>query len=143
MSDAGGSFIASTLADKLVGGAGADTFEGGAGSDEITLGGGSDTLIFSSLSGIDTVKDFNPAQDVIQLAKAAMAALGAVGGLTDAEFEAGAGLAAATEATTRIFYNETSGALYYDADGSGGGAAVQLATFTTAPQLTHTQLFIV
>jgi hypothetical protein len=43
-------------------------------------------------------------------------------------------LTAAVDPTTRIFYDETSGALFYDADGSGGvSAAVQLASFTGTP----------
>jgi Ca2+-binding RTX toxin-like protein len=94
-------------------------------------------------ANIDTIADFNVTDDLIQLAKSVMTALGAVGALTDAEFESGAGLAAAEDSTTRIFYNETTGALYYDADGSGATAAVQLATFTGEPELTLNNLFIV
>ena len=116
---------------------------GGAGDDSITLGSGADTLVFNSLSGLDTIADFNVTDDLIQLAKSAMAALGTKGALTDAEFESGAGLTAALDATTRIIYDTTSGALFYDADGSGSGAAVQLATFTVVPALTLADLFIV
>ncbi len=122
--------------DILTGGDNGNTFIGGAGSDTLTMGAGVDKVLFDSLSGIDTVILFNPSQDMVQLAKSVMAALGPVGSLTAAEFKSGAGLAAAADATTRVFYNETSGALYYDADGSGATAAVQLATFTGTPTLT-------
>jgi Ca2+-binding RTX toxin-like protein len=129
--------------DVLSGGLGADTVRGGDGSDSITLGTGVDTLILNSLSGSDTIADFNVTDDLIQLTKSVMTALGTVGALTDAEFESGAGLTAAVDATTRIIYDTTSGALFYDVDGSGVGAAVQLATFTGVPSLTLADLFIV
>ena len=128
--------------DVITGTAFADVLKGGAGIDTVTLGTGADTLVFNSLSGIDTIADYNPTDDLIQLAKSAMAALGTVGGLTDAEFESGVGLTAAVDATTRIFYNETTGDLFYDADGSGAGAATQLATFSNKPTLTHNEFFI-
>ena len=129
--------------DTLNGGDNGNTFIGGAGNDILTLGAGADKVLLDSLTGSDTVNGFNPTDDLVQLAKSAMTALGVVGGLTDAEFESGAGLAAATEGTTRIFFNETSGALFYDADGSGAGASIQLATFAGAPAITLNDLFIV
>jgi Ca2+-binding RTX toxin-like protein len=144
----------SAMGQRLVidGGAGNDTITGtgygdrligGAGNDGITLGAGADVLVFNSLSGSDTVAGFNVAADQIELAKAVMTGLGNVNGaLTDAQFESGAGLTAAVDTTTRIFYNETTGALYYDADGSAAGAAVQLATFTSAPLLTYQDFLI-
>jgi Ca2+-binding RTX toxin-like protein len=144
----------SAMGQRLVidGGAGNDTITGtghgdriigGAGNDGITLGAGADVLVFNSLSGSDTVAGFNVAADLIELAKAVMTGLGNVnGGLTDAQFESGAGLTAAVDASTRIFYNETTGILYYDADGSDPVAAVQLATFTGNPLLTHQDFFI-
>ena len=130
--------------DTLSGGDNGNTFIGGAGSDILTLGNAADKVLFDSLSGTDTVNGFNPTDDLVQLAKSVMVALGNVGALTDAEFESGVGLTAAVDATTRVFYNETSGALYYDADGSGStNTAVQLATFTGAPAITLNDLFIV
>jgi Ca2+-binding RTX toxin-like protein len=41
----------------------------------------------------------------------------------------GAGVTAATDTTQRLIYDTTADNLYYDADGSGAGAAVQFATF--------------
>ena len=123
-------------ADTINGGAGADTISGGAGTDAISGGTGADTLVFNNLSAADTVTDFVVGEDLIRLAKSAMAALGATGALTASEFVSGAGLAVGQDASDRVVYNTTDGALYYDADGSGAGAAVLLATFTGAPELT-------
>ena len=54
--------------DTLVGGAGDDTLGGGTGSDVYTGGAGSDTFIAElSKPGADTISDFNPSQDTIDL----------------------------------------------------------------------------
>ncbi|MEN9761879.1 MAG: hypothetical protein RI906_1705, partial [Pseudomonadota bacterium] len=150
--DAGSSFTGGSLGDKLVGGlgndtlsgaAGNDTITGGAGNDQIALGAGADILILNSLVGVDSVTDFNAGEDAIRLSKTAMAALGAAGALTAAEFVSGAGLTAGQDASDRIVYNTTDGSLYYDADGSGLGAAVQLASFTNIPILTVTNFTVI
>jgi hypothetical protein len=130
--------------DTITGGIGADRITGGDGADQITLGDGADILVFDSLTGADTITDFVIGEDIVRLAKSAMAALGATGALTADEFVSGAGLTAGQDATDRIVYNTTNGALYYDADGSGaGGAAVLLATFTGAPVLTVSHFTVI
>ncbi len=120
-------------AETVTGSANADTFTLG-GGDAVTPGAGADTLIFGGV-GVNTVATYSVADDSIQLSKAAFAALGVVGALTAAEFESGPALVAAATAAGRVVYNTTSGALYYDADGTGGGAAVQIGAFTGAPAL--------
>ena len=54
--------------DTLVGGKGDDTLIGGKGDDTLTGGRGSDTIVQDfSQQGADTVTDFNPSQDTIDL----------------------------------------------------------------------------
>jgi Ca2+-binding RTX toxin-like protein len=51
------------LANTLAGGAGNDSLRGGAGSDMLTGGTQSDRFIFDNLAGLDTVTDWNSADD--------------------------------------------------------------------------------
>lgn len=50
---------------------------------------------------------------------------------------------AAAEADDRIVYDGDSGVLYFGADGSGAGAAVQFATFAGGPALAASDTLVV
>ena len=52
-----------------------------------------------------------------------------------------AGHTAAADADDRIIYDPTTGALYYDPDGNGGGAAVQFATLAPGLALENDNFF--
>lgn len=133
------------VTETIDAGAGNDTVYVSTGADQITLGAGSDTLVFSKLvTGADAprIADYSVADDSIQLSKAAFAALGPVGALSAAEFEAAAG-GLATAASTRIVYDTATGDLSYDADGSGAGTAVVIAHLTGIPTLTAAEFTIV
>ena len=129
--------------NQLNGGAGADTLDGGAGDDQLVgnegndvlIGGsGSDQFLFNTALGssnVDAISDYGSADDVILLDDAIFAGLGVAGTSLAADaFTMGA---AATTSAQRIIYNSDTGALFYDADGSGAGAAVHWATLTGAP----------
>ena len=107
-------------ADLLTGGAGADLLNGGAGSDRLTGGSGADQFVFAD-TGVDTITDFAAGNDRILLDHLLFSALG-VGALASSAFARGT---TALNADERILYDPNSGALLYDADGSGSGAAVQ------------------
>ena len=55
----------------------------------------------------------------------------------------GRGFLAAHDADDRIIYDENSGALFYDADGSGAGAAVQFASLRHHPAITAADFLVV
>ena len=127
--------------DTILGLAGDDTLTGGLGNDSLDGGADADADLFifdTTLSGtnVDSISNFFPANDQIQLDNDIFTALGAVGTLSIAEFESGNGLMAATAGTTRIVYDTNTGNLYYDADGNlSTGDEVLFATLSAIPTL--------
>ena len=127
--------------DTINGGAGNDYLFGGLGNDSLTGGAGSDTFVFDSApnatNNLDRITDFVSGTDKFQFSKAIFTKLGPIGALSINEFYAAAGAVRGADALDRVIYNTTTGALYYDADGSGNGAAIQVALIgaTTHPSL--------
>jgi Ca2+-binding RTX toxin-like protein len=115
--------------DTLIGNGGNDTLTGGAGKDTLTGGTGSDFFVFNAAlnasTNIDIIKDYTASADTILLENSIFTKLTTTGALSTANFKLGT---AATDANDFIVYNNSTGALYYDADGSGAGAAIQFAT---------------
>ena len=65
-------------------------------------------------------------------------------GLTAAQFRAGPGVVSATNRTQRILFNTTTGALFWDVDGSrNNNAPIQFATVNPVAALTNTQFILV
>lgn len=127
--------------DKVWGGDGADQLSGGIGNDLLTGGAGMDQLQFNSkpaARNFDTITDFVRGQDHIVLENAIFAKLGAAGGLRAAFFKLGA----AADANDYIVYDAKSGALSYDADGYGVGAAIKFAVLQNKPALTATDFLV-
>jgi len=115
-------------ANLLDGGAGNDLLYGKAGADTLTGGAGSDKFYFDTAPGagnVDLITDFTTTKDKIVLDDDIFTAVGAVGVLSSLNFTLGS---AATTSAQRVIYDTGTGALYYDADGSGVGAKVQFAT---------------
>ena len=92
------------------------------------------------------IKQYVEGQTAAQLAAsgalddAIFAQLGGPGALNASAFVTGT---AATEADDRIVYNSATGQLFYDADGSGAGAAVLFATLTGAPLLAASDFIVI
>jgi Ca2+-binding RTX toxin-like protein len=119
-------------AQTIAGTEGADTIAGGGGADLLIGGGGTDRFdleIGTTPSGSPSIADFSSGVD----------RLGIIGRASDlgdrldaAEFVVGA---AATTAAHRIVYDQATGGLFYDADGSGGGGSVLIARLTAGTTL--------
>ena len=136
--------------DILNGDAGNDILDGGLGNDTLTGGTGADSFYLGEKSSIDTFTDFSQSDgDSIILSLKYYDANGNEKALyqlqteTDgttlkaSNFYSAAGAKKGHDADDRIVYDTTSGKLYYDADGSGKGAAVQIALIGTS---THAAL---
>ncbi len=127
--------------DTLIGGAGDDRLDGGThndvliggiGADTLIGGAGRDTFVFDTpAEGGDTIVDFQHRTDAIRLGPAFgfanQAAIDLITG-TDrapAPFDAG----------PTLLYDQRNGRLAFDADGTGSGGSVLIATLTGRPTL--------
>jgi Ca2+-binding RTX toxin-like protein len=137
----------SSAANNLGGGGESDTINGSAGNDTLTGADGADNFIFDQAAGAanaDLITDFQPATDSLSLSAAAMPALGASGRFAagDARFHAAAGATGGHDADDRVVYDTSTGKLFYDADGSGAGAAQLVATLQARPNLAATDILV-
>ena len=120
------------LAQLVYGNAGNNILNGAGGADYLHGFAGADTFAFTTAlvgGNVDSIGDFSVADDTIALDDAIFTGLG---NLADA-FVTGS---AAVDANDRIVYNSATGALLYDADGNGAGAAVQFASLSAGLALT-------
>ena len=128
--------------NRLHGNDGANILSGGGGRDVLTGFGGRDSFLFasalSSATNIDTIVDFSAAQDTIRLDDAVFAL--AKGVLAAGAFHTGT---RAADASDRILYNEATGMLIYDSNGTGGGGAVLFARVSAGLVLTHSDFLVV
>lgn len=134
-------------ANTLKGMGGNDTLSGGLGNDTLVGGLGNDTFVFDTKLGsknIDTISDFHTVKgddDRIHLDDSIFTKL-KVGTLSDKYFLASkAGIA--KDKYDYIVYDTDSGKLFYDADGSGKGKAIEFAVLDDHPKLTASDFFIV
>ena len=130
------------LSQYLYGNAGANMLDGKGSADVMTGLEGADIFAFTTALGvgnIDTIADFAAVDDTIALDDAVFTALG-LGALNANAFVIGT---TAQDADDRIIYNSATGALFYDADGSAAGAAVQFATLSGAPVITASDFMVI
>lgn len=105
--------------DFLDGGSGNDRLFGGEGYDRLAGGTGSDTFVLdaSYTDTFDTITDFASGTDQIALANTGL------GSLTTVHFESGT---KSMVASPTLIYNEATGAILWDSDGSGSIGALTL-----------------
>ncbi len=142
--------LAGSGSDSLFGGSGSDALLGGIGNDTLTGGAGTDVFRFDyTFEGIDTITDFVVAEDTIQI-NGGLGLLDPVNGfgggltvgaaITTAQFVIGS---AAADASQRFIYDQTTGGLFFDADGIGATAQVQIATLSIGLAMTSANISIV
>lgn len=128
--------VGNDLNNGIAGSNGNNVLVGGLGIDTLTGLGGADKFHFTDATtgaaNADFITDFSSAQgDKISLDAGAFTGFGAT--IDGAEFQMGT-VATGTQST--ILYDQATGRLFYDADGSGGGAAVIFATVNPGTALT-------
>jgi Ca2+-binding RTX toxin-like protein len=133
--------------DNLAGLGGNDVLAGGTGKDRLNGGAGQDAFVFDttpvSVTQTDFITDFSVADDTIWLDDAVFTALGAPGALAAGALRIVTSGFAAGDADDRIIYNSTNGALWYDADGNGAGAAVYFAQLSIGLALTEADFLVI
>lgn len=110
--------------DKLFGQKGRDQLDGGEGTDRLNGGGGEDVYVFSETpgNGIDQIVDFRSGE-TLRLSSQAFVGL-SPGQLPSDQFVSGT---EAADADDRIIFDTATGAVSFDADGTGPTAQVQFA----------------
>ncbi|NJR61684.1 MAG: hypothetical protein HC769_24320 [Cyanobacteria bacterium CRU_2_1] len=63
-----------------------------------------------------------------------------LGTISSAQFHLGSG---AADSSDRFIYNQSTGALFFDRDGRGGSAQVQIATLSNRASLSHSDIVVV
>ena len=120
----------------LQGLAGDDFLDGGAGVDTLTGGPGLDTFFFAGTAQAgDTIGDFSPVDDVFRFENSGFGAGVGTGTLAQAGVDFVLGLAA-TGANETLIYNQATGQLFWDANGTGAGGVTLVANLTNKAVLT-------
>jgi Ca2+-binding RTX toxin-like protein len=107
--------------DMLIGGSGADLLQGGTGADQFRYLGGE--------TGYDRIIDFTSGQDKIALSGTGLVHTAVVDFIST-------GAPAPTSTNSTFLYDVNTGIVSYDADGTGVGAAVQIAQLNVGQVIT-------
>ncbi|MEA5624524.1 calcium-binding protein [Nostoc sp. UHCC 0251] len=141
--------------NTLNGGAGSDILIGGKGNDALYGGNGADTFVFNSYNeGVDSIYDFNNAtnegvdspyesnatNEYIQIGAAGFGGQLSIGVLSASQFTLGT---SATTIAQRFIYDNSTGALYFDQDGSANAfTQVKFAQFFGGVSLSEKVFYV-
>ncbi|MCB8819731.1 cadherin domain-containing protein [Microvirga rosea] len=128
--------------DVIKGNAGNDVLWGGLGKDTLYGGTGKDVFVFNTKldkkTNLDKIADFNVKDDTLWLDNAIFKKLGkgseaSPGKLNKGFFTIGT---QAKDKNDFLIYDDKKGVLFYDADGSGAGKAIEIATLSKKLKMT-------
>lgn len=137
-------FTGNEFGTYIIGNNGANYLDGGSGADVLEGLGGADLFKFTTTLGadnIDRINDFTHGVDHIALSHLVFSAFTTQ--LTAAEFVVGTN-PQPHDGDDRLLYDPSTGALFYDADGSGTASAmVQFAWVTAGTTLTVSDFIVI
>jgi hypothetical protein len=141
--------VGTKRADKLMGGPGDDRLYGKDGKDVLTGGAGKDVFVFDTRpnkkTNLDTIRDYSVADDSIYLDNKYFKKLGkgsaAKPGKLDKKFFKVSDKA--RDGNDYLVYDRKKGILFYDADGSGAGKAVEIAKLAKNLKLAANDFFVI
>jgi Ca2+-binding RTX toxin-like protein len=127
--------------DRLVGGSGDDILIGGQGRDRLKGGQGKDTFFLESSkrSSRDTIADFRAADDRIVVSRTGFSMDLRGGTIAASEFALGS---RAQDSGDRFIYDQNSGELFFDADGTGAAAQVLVARLRNRAAIGHANISV-
>jgi len=135
------------LDNVLTGNSGDNVIRGFGGNDVLSGGAGRDSFGFDAAPGsgdLVQITDFSVADDIILLSHDQFGPIGSgSGGWGSLDPDAFVIGNVAADANDRILYDSATGALFYDADGNGAGAAVQFALLTAGLALTSADFNVI
>ncbi|MEH1840954.1 MAG: calcium-binding protein [Nostoc sp.] len=130
--------------DNIVGSNGNDTLSGGGNGNDTLIGGnGSDTFDLNNLyaEGVDSLNDFDPTNDLIEVDIYSSGGSPSPRPLLTSQFTLGT---SATTSDQLFIYNSSTGALFFDGDGSGSTLSQQkIAQFLPGLLLTNKNFVVV
>ncbi len=130
--------------DTLLGGGGNDLLIGDAGNDVLTGGIGNDSYRFNSANeGVDTINGYSTADDELLIRRNGAGFNSgnlSLGVLPANQFVVGS---SANNANQRFIFDPVNDSLFYDSDGSGASAAVELASFSNNVNLTRFDIVVI
>ncbi|WP_394887518.1 hypothetical protein ACG873_21745 [Mesorhizobium sp. AaZ16] len=132
------------LDNTIIGNGANNAMNGRGGADTLTGGFGNDTFVFNTALGsgnIDTITDFNVANDTIQIDNAIFTTLG-LGVLAAGAFRTNV-TGAAQDADDRVIYESDSGRVWYDSNGNAAGGNFLFADLASGLALTNSDIVIV
>lgn len=133
-----------SAANSLSGADGNDVLAGKGGNDILTGGAGADAFLFdtalNAATNVDRIMDLVHGTDQLRLENAVFTAYLTTGALAANSFAFGT---TASTPDVHILYDQASGSLRYDADGSGPAAATLFALLNPGEVLTASDIVIV
>ena len=135
------------LGNIIIGNDGSNEIAGRAGKDVLTGNKGKDTFVFDtalSKANLDTITDFSVKDDKFFLDKTVFKKLGAGKPTNPKQLNKNFfSLDKAKDKNDYVIYNEKTGVLSYDADGSGKGKAIEFAKIKAGLELKLSHFYVI